>query len=87
MAEEIQTMGDFNRQVNLHVAPFKWLSASMFDENGVFSNIKMPLTKRDKIPEEILKYIYGESYKTHLKINYPALKLRLNELIGKRASF
>jgi hypothetical protein len=47
----------------------------------------MPLTKRDKIPEEILEYIYGEDYKTHLKINYPALKLRLNELTGKRASF
>ena len=87
MAEEIQTIGDFNRQVKLHVAPYKWLSASMFDKNGVFSNIKMPLTKRDKIPEEILEYIYGEDYKTHLKINYPALKLRLNELAGKRASF
>ena len=41
----------------------------------------------DEIPEEILEYIYGENYKTHLKINYPALKLRLNELAGKRASF
>jgi hypothetical protein len=59
----------------------------MFEKNGIFSNIKMPLTKRDKIPEEILEYIYGEDYKTHLKINYPALKLRLNELAGKRASF
>ena len=87
MAEEIQTIGDFNRQVKLHVAPYEWFSASMFEKNGIFSNIKMPLTKRDKIPEEILEYIYGEDYKTHLKINYPALKLRLNELAGKRASF
>jgi hypothetical protein len=87
MAEEIQTIEDFNRQIKLHVAPYKWLSASMFEKNGIFSNIKMPLTKRDKIPEEILEYIYGEDYKTHLKINYPALKLRLNELAGKRASF
>ena len=33
-----------------------------FQEGGIFCHIKLPLDGNEKIPEEILKYIYGGHY-------------------------
>ena len=42
---------------------FRFPEMKDFKENGIFSHIKLPIRHNEKIPDEIIDYVYGSDYK------------------------
>lgn len=51
-----------------------------FSWKGIFNHIKLPIPKNEKIPEEVIRYIYGKHYQDADKFDNYYIKKMLNEL-------
>lgn len=73
------TMDDFKQEVRriLDLNYFKMPPPDAFKEGGIFSYIRLPMYKCNRVPEELLRFIFGENFKI-FKINFTALKDALN---------
>jgi hypothetical protein len=61
---------------------YSFPSIEDFKENGCFSHIKLPINENEKIPEEVLLYIFGPFHIDQCKPRHVKnIKLSLNELI------
>ena len=81
---QIQTMSGFQREVRKVRKKPITPTYSLFEKNGMFSHIELPMNGKDRIPNEFLEYIFGEDYKKHYKINMKSLKEYLNHLYFTR---
>jgi hypothetical protein len=58
------------------------LTIDDFKENGRFSTIKLPLSEEDRLPDEIIEYVFGSYHSDQCKPRHVYnIKQSLNELI------
>ena len=63
-----------------HLA-IKFPTIEMFHEGGKFEHVKLPLTADERVPEEILDYIYRNNYNENFQHVMTNAKTLLNRLL------